>query len=512
MRKDFPAMTNPVAAPPCDATPESGLHEACGLFGIYNDSKTEVGSIAYHGLYALQHRGQESCGIAINDDGVIVGVKDAGLVGEVFTREVLESLPRGNMAIGHCLYGAPDVNTPINAQPLIVRHIKGNMAIGHNGALTNASQLREELELTGAIFQTASDAEVIAYIITRERLTAASIEEAVTRAMYKLAGAYSLVIMSPKKLLAARDPRGFRPLCIGRIDNSFVIASESCALDGIGARFVRNVKPGEIILIDENGMKSIEEHCPPEQDLKKHTSMCVFEYIYFARPDSVIDGSSVHVARKRAGAILAQTHPVDADVVIGVPDSGLDAAIGYAHEAGIPYDMGLLKNKYIGRSFIVPTQVQRESVLRIKLNAISSTVKGKRVVMIDDSIVRGTTSRRIVHMLRIAGAVEVHMRISAPPFAHPCYFGTDIKSRNNLIAANHSTEEIARIIGVDSLGFLPIDRVNDLAALTPLGFCNGCFTGDYPIPPPEQDSDQIAKYAKPLKSGGDNTKKDNKDE
>lgn len=455
------------------------LHEECGVFGV-RSTGSDVASIVYTGLYALQHRGQESCGIAINDDGVITGHKGLGLVSEVFSKDVLEKLPGGNMAIGHCRYSTIGGLSVENAQPLVIRHIKGTMAIAHNGNLTNAAKLKEELELTGAIFHTTSDTEVIAHTIIRERLASDSIEEAISRAMTKIQGAYSLVIMSPKKLIAVRDPLGFRPLCIGKAGEDYIVASESCALDSVGAAFIRDVKPGEIVIIDEEGMRSIEDNCKPGKK-----SFCVFEFIYFARPDSVIDGSCVHTARLRAGAFLALEHPVQADVVIGVPDSGIDAALGYSKQSGIPYDVGFIKNKYIGRTFIEPFQPQRESTLRIKLNTISSTVRGKRVILIDDSIVRGTTSKRIVRLLREAGAKEVHMRVSSPPFLYPCFFGTDIRSKEHLIAANHTVEEIAEIIGVDSLGFLGVENVTKLADNPSLEFCTSCFTGRYPIEVPE---------------------------
>ena len=459
----------------------SKLHEECGVFGIYrNDPDVDVVACAYHALYALQHRGQESCGIAINDDGVISGYKDVGLVNEVFTKLVLDRLPRGNIAVAHCRYGTTGNQNRMNAQPLIINHVKGSMALAHNGNLTNAGELREHLELEGAIFHTTSDTEVIAHIITRERIGTPSIEAAVSSAMNKLKGAYSLVISSPQKLIAVRDPQGFRPLCIGKLENSYVFASESCALDSIGATFLRDVEPGEIVIVDKEGLRSSREHCG------EPSALCVFEFIYFARPDSVIDGSCVHVARQRAGAFLALEHPVQADVVIGVPDSGLDAALGYAKQSGIPYDIGFIKNKYIARTFIQPTQKQRENAVRIKLNPIASVVRGKRVVLIDDSIVRGTTSARIVKLLREAGATEVHMRVSAPPFLNPCYFGTDIDSREHLIACNHTVEEIAKMIDVDSLGFLSTDNVVKLADASHCGFCTGCFTGNYPIPVPDK--------------------------
>ena len=354
------------------------------------------------------------------------------------------------------------------------------MAITHNGSLTNAYELRQKLEMEGAIFHSTGDTEVIAYEITKNRITSKSIEEAVSKTMKILKGAYSLVIMSPSKLIAVRDPLGFHPLCIGKIGNSFVFTSESCALDSIGAEFVRDVEPGEIVIADKDGLRSNKENCV------KKSGMCIFEYIYFARPDSVIDGTAVHEARKMAGRYLAKEHPVDADIVIGVPDSGIDAALGYAQESGIPYGMGFIKNKYIGRTFIQPTQSDREDKVRIKLNTIASAVRGKRVVMADDSIVRGTTCARIVKLLRDAGAKEVHMRVSSPPFMYPCYFGTDIDSRDKLIANNHSIDEIAKIIDVDTLGYISIENTKKIAVNTKLDFCVGCFTGEYPSEPPKK--------------------------
>lgn len=458
------------------------LHEECGVFGIYDAGDIEdIISDTYYGLYALQHRGQESCGVAVNDDGVIQLHKDVGLVSEVFTRDVLERLPRGKMTVGHCRYATTGTRNAANAQPLVVRHVKGSMALAHNGNLTNAAQLRRDYELQGAIFHSTSDTEVIAYTITRKRLQCPSIQEAVVSAMSELQGAYSLVIMSPRKLIAARDPMGFRPLCMGRLGESVVFASESCALDVIGAHFVRDIDPGEVVVVSDGGsVESIRTHCQG-----KKRSFCVFEYIYFARPDSVIDGSAVHTARQRAGALLALSHPAQADVVVGVPDSGLDAALGYAQQSGIPYGIGFLKNKYIGRTFIAPNQKQRENDVRIKLNPIAATVRGKRVVLVDDSIVRGTTSLKIVRLLREAGATEVHMRLSAPPFRYPCYFGTDIDSSDNLIAYQHSVEEIAEMIGVDSLGYLPVEDLPKLPEVGCTGLCDACFTGVYPVEPPQ---------------------------
>lgn len=461
--------------------PFDKLHEECGVFGVYDRGEIgDVAGLSYYGLYALQHRGQESCGIAVNDDGVINLHKDTGLVNEVFTREKLNSL-KGQMAVGHCRYATTGSKRRSNAQPLLVRHGKGNMVLAHNGNLTNAADLREEFEMTGAIFHTTTDTEVIAYTITKERLRQPSIEKAVIAAMDKIAGAYSIVVMSPRKLIAARDPMGFRPLCMGRIGESVVFASESCALDAVGATFERDIEPGEVVVVTGDGIKSYKDHCG-----KKPRSLCIFEYIYFARPDSVIDGASVHLARQKAGQFLAKQHPVEADVVIGVPDSGLDAALGYAQESGIPFDLGFLKNKYIGRTFIAPSQAQRENDVSIKLNPIRSVVAGKRVVLIDDSIVRGTTSKKIVKLMRAAGATEVHMRLSSPPFLYPCYFGTDIDSSENLIAYKHTVEEIAEMIGVDSLGYLSVDSLDSLTNGGKEGFCKACFSGVYPTQPPKK--------------------------
>ena len=458
------------------------INEECGVFGIYSPETQDVAHVAYYGLFALQHRGQESCGIVVNDDGVFSSHKDAGIVNDVFTPDTLGRLGQGNMALGHVRYGTTGATGRKNAQPIVINHNKGTMAIAHNGNLVNSSELREELELQGSIFHTTSDTEVISYIITKERLSAPSIEEAVNRTMNRIRGAYSLVVMSPSKMIAARDENGFRPLCYGkRVDGSYVIASESCALDAVGAEFIREIRPGEILVFGKEGIRSITDHCD-----KAPERFCVFEYIYFARPDSVINGCSVHEARVRAGEFLADSYPVEADVVIGVPDSGLDAAIGYSRRSGIPYEIGFLKNKYIGRTFIAPGQKSREDRVRIKLNVISSVVKGKRVVLVDDSIVRGTTSARIVKLLRDSGATEVHMRVTAPPFTNPCYYGTDIDSKENLIACSHSLDEIARVIGVDSLGYLSVDYARRLAGGENRGFCLACFDGNYPTEVPKE--------------------------
>jgi len=457
------------------------IHEECGVFGIFNKNQADLASDCYYALFALQHRGQESAGITVNEKGRLRTHKDAGLVQDVFTPDVMNYLGKGNMAVGHVRYGTAGINPVQNAQPIVVNHCKGLMSLAHNGSLTNAGELREELEMAGSIFHMTSDSEVIAHVIIRERLKSGSIEDAVCKAMDRLDGAYSFVVMSSTKLIAARDPHGFHPLCIGtRPDGSVIFTSETCALDAVGATFLRDVEPGEVVIVDKNGLRSDTTHGG-----KCQKSLCVFEYIYFARPDSVVDGSSVHMARQRAGSFLALEHPVNADVVIGVPDSGLDAAIGYAKTSGIPYGIGFIKNKYIGRTFIQPTQSDRENKVRIKLNPVSATVKGKRVVLVDDSIVRGTTCARIVQLLRDAGATEVHMRSSAPPFLYPCYYGTDVDSQDHLVAWNRTVEEVRQIIGVDSLGYLSCENAHKLAENT-TGFCTACFDGNYPCTPPKK--------------------------
>ena len=460
------------------------LHEECGVFGMYDLSGDDVASTIYYGLFALQHRGQESCGIAVSDTmgpkGKVISHKGMGLVNEVFTQENLETM-KGNIGVGHVRYSTAGASTRENAQPLVLNYVKGTLALAHNGNLINAGELRHDLEYTGAIFQTTIDSEVIAYHIARERLNSATVEEAVGRACRKIKGAYALVVMSPRKLIGARDPYGFKPLCIGKRDGAYILASESCALDTVGAEFVRDVKPGEIVTITKNGIQSDLSMCLP----REREARCVFEYIYFARPDSRIDGVSVYEARLRAGRYLAMDSPVEADLVVGVPESGNGAAMGYALWSGIPYGTAFVKNGYVGRTFIKPGQSSRESGVRVKLNVLKEAVAGKRVIMIDDSIVRGTTSDRIVGMLKEAGATEVHMRVSAPPFLWPCYFGTDVPAREQLIAYNRSVEDIRRIIGADSLAYLKPERLEQMA--DGLGICKGCFTGTYPMDPPTED-------------------------
>lgn len=460
-----------------------GIHEECGVFGIYDLDGNDIADSVYYGLFALQHRGQESCGIAVSDTngpkGKVDAYKGMGLVNEVFTPESINSL-KGNIGVGHVRYSTAGASSPANTQPLVINYVKGTLAVAHNGNLVNARELKDELAYTGAIFQTTIDSEVIAYHIARERLKAKSAEDAVKNAMAKLSGAYSLAIMSPRKLIGARDPFGFRPLCIGKRDNAYILASESSALDAVNAEFIRDVMPGEVVMINKDGIHSDLTMVQPK------TAKCIFEYIYFARPDSKLDNVSVYNSRIMAGRILAQSYPVDADLVVGVPDSGNAAAMGYSFESGIQFAMAFVKNSYVGRTFIKPKQSLRESSVRIKLNVLTDVVKGKRIIMIDDSIVRGTTCERIVRMLKSAGATEVHVRISSPPFLFPCYFGTDVPSDEQLIAHNHTVEEIRVAIGADSLGYLSVDRLSELIG-GDKGYCDACFTGNYPIAPPTED-------------------------
>lgn len=461
------------------------LKEECGVFGAYDFEGRDVSAAIYYGLLALQHRGQESCGIAVSDTkgpmGKAVSERHMGLVNEAFTPDMLEKL-KGDIGVGHVRYSTTGSSTRENAQPLVINYVKGVLGLAHNGNLINTPELRRELAYTGAIFQTTIDSEIIAYYIARERLNSRSVEEAVSRTMDKIKGAYSLVVMSPRKLIGARDPFGFRPLCIGKRDAVYFLASESCALDTLGAEFVRDVLPGEIVTISpEKGIESDMSHGLP----KEKRAGCVFEYIYFSRPDSVIDGVSVYDSRMLAGRFLAKDSPVEADLVVGVPESGNVAALGYSLESGIPYGTAFVKNAYVGRTFIKPGQKSRESSVQVKLNPIRQAVAGKRVIMIDDSIVRGTTSDRIVRLLREAGAREVHMRVSSPPFLWPCYFGTDVPARDQLIAYGREPEEIRRIIGTDSLAYLRLERLEEI--VSGLGICRGCFTGRYPMEVPTED-------------------------
>ena len=453
------------------------------VFGIIGKERCNVASSVYYGLFALQHRGQESAGIVVNDDGIFTTHKDSGLVDDVFDHKALQDLGLGTMAIGHARYGTLGTKDRVNAEPVVVNHVKGRMAIATSGKLSNAEELKRELELDGHIFHTTIDAEVVSCVITKERLTSGSIEEAVSKAMSKFSGGLCLLLMSPQKMIAVRDRYGIHPICYGqREDGQYVVADETCALDSVGATFVRELDPGEIIVFQGGSVRSIRDHCGECEE-----RLCIFEYIYTARPDSSISGCAVHKARRRAGKLLAKAHPVEADIVVGVPDSGLDAAIGYAQESGIPYGIGLIKNKYIGRTFIAPGQDVREDKVKIKLNPVRDTVAGKRVVLVDDSIVRGTTCAKLVKLLKSAGAKEVHLRSSAPAFINPCYYGTDVDSKDSLIACNHTVEEITKITGADTLGYLRLEDVREIAKGSAVGgFCTACFDGDYPTEIPKK--------------------------
>lgn len=455
---------------------EGRIKEACGVFGIYHPSGEDVAGSIYYGLSSLQHRGQESCGIAVCDTSGPMGnmkvQRGMGLVSEVFREETLKDL-KGNLGIGHVRYSTTGAATLNNAQPLVMNYIKGTLALAHNGNLINTEELRQELARTGAIFQTTTDSEVIAYCIARERVRTKTVEEAILRAAGRIKGAYGLVIASPRKLIGVRDPLGLKPLCLGRREDSYVIASESCALTAIGAQFLRDIRPGEIVTISPSGISSNLELCQKKQ------AHCIFEYIYFARLDSCLDGIPVYDARLRAGAALARAYPADADLVAGVPDSGITAAQGYAAESGIPFGMVFYKNSYVGRTFIKPTQKERESSVRLKLNVLESAVKGKDIVLIDDSIVRGTTITNLIRLLKQAGAGKVHVRISSPPFLYPCYFGTDIPTNRQLLASSHSAEDICQLIGADSLGYMKVGDLSAMAGDLPL--CRACFDGNYPI-------------------------------
>jgi amidophosphoribosyltransferase len=457
-----------------------GIRESCGVFGIYNTDNFDSARTVYLGLYALQHRGQESCGIAVANSGVITGHKGLGLVSEVFTEKILDRLD-GQIAVGHCRYSTTGGNYIENSQPLMVNYRSGHLALAHNGNLINAAEIRRELEDSGAIFQTTTDSEIIANLISRHGIRSNNLEEALVSIMNRIQGSYALILMTESSLIGIRDPWGLRPLCIGKLGNSYILASETCALDAVGAVFVRNMEPGEIVFIEQGELRSVRAVSG-----KPH-STCIFEYIYFARPDSEIDGASVYRSRLEAGRLLARRHPVDADLVVGVPDSGITAAIGYSRESGIPYGEALIKNRYIGRTFIQPHQKLREKSVNIKLNVLRYEVEGKRIILIDDTIVRGTTTKKIVQMLKNAGAKEVHMRVSSPPVKHPCYFGIDISSKSQLIAANYELDEIREKIGADTLGYL---EEEDMLAM-PVGapencFCTGCFTGRYPMDVPDE--------------------------
>jgi amidophosphoribosyltransferase len=484
------------------------LHEECGVFGIAEaqlaatvasaaaeapEAVESTGGDAavntYIGLFALQHRGQESCGIAVNDAGVISCRKGQGLLTDVFDDKSLQKL-KGASAIGHVRYGGSGYITD-NAQPMAVSHMKGNLAVAYNGKLVNAGALREEIEMAGGVFHGTGHCEIIAYMIVRERIKSESIEEAVLKTMRLIKGAYSLIAMSPRKLIAVRDPNGFKPLSIGTLDGSYIFASETCAIDAVGGEFLRDVKPGEIVIVEDGKLISIDSGLPVCK------SLCSFEYIYFSRPDSIIDGVGVDWARREIGKALARESGVPADIVVAVPDSGVSAARGYSEESGLPNTMGLIKNRYIGRTFIQPTQGRREREVRLKLNPMTANVRGKRVVLIDDSIVRGTTSARIVKAMREAGATEVHLRSSAPPFRYPCYFGTDVPDQDSLIAFGRTEEELAKILGADSVAFLLHESLSEIFQNVGCPVCMACFTGEYPVELPKEPEKNV--FQNPIK-------------
>ena len=452
------------------------LHEECGVFGIWSSDAVRASQLIYYGLIALQHRGQESAGIVVCDSkgpiGNIASHKGMGLVSEVFPPEQLERL-RGNIGIGHVRYSTAGASCVENAQPVFLSYSKGTLALAHNGNITNAESIRQKLIDEGAVFSGTTDSEVIAYRIAEERMTCDSIEEATCRVARELKGGYALLLMSPRKLVGVRDPWGLKPLCLGKKDNTYVLASESAALTAVDAEFIRDICPGEIVTITEMGVTS---NLCLQSEKRAH---CVFEYIYFARLDSKMDGISVHDARLRGGMALADRYPVEADVVTGVPESGLTAAVGYAEQSGIPFKLAFSKNSYVGRTFIKPTQEERVSAVHMKLSVIESVVKGKRVVLIDDSIVRGTTIANLIQMMRKAGALEVHVRISSPPFLHPCYYGTDVPDNSQLIANSYSVQEICESIGADSLGYMQLEDLSRMTGDLPL--CKACFDNCYPV-------------------------------
>lgn len=444
------------------------LHEECGICGVFGHE--EAANLTYLGLYALQHRGQEGAGIVSTDGEKLYSHKQVGLVAEVFKEEDFSRLP-GRSAIGHVRYSTQGENLLKNVQPFMVEYRRGGIAIAHNGNLVNASQLRDELEELGALFQTSMDSEVIIHLLASPKFT--SIQERIASALSRIKGSYSLLFLTEKEMVAARDPYGFRPLILGRLGSAHVVASETCALDLIQAEYIREIAPGEILVINKEGMKS---YFPlPPAPLRK----CIFEFVYFARPDSLLFGLNVHQVRKELGRTLAREQPADADIVIAVPDSGVAAAMGYAEQLGVPYEQGLIRNHYIGRTFIEPAQSIRHFGVKIKLNPVREALRGKRVVVVDDSIVRGNTSRKIIKMIREAGAKEVHMRISSPPTAYPCFYGIDTPTRAELIASSHTVEEINKYITTDSLGYLSLEGM--IKACGGKDFCTACFSGDYPV-------------------------------
>ncbi len=469
------------------------LHEECGVFGIYkNSGDMDIVEETYLALYTLQHRGQIGAGIAVNDNTKIKYYKGSGMIPEALPESELIRLGGGNIAIGHVKYSSNSAVNQEDLAPLVMSYIQGKLALCLNGSIANYKELYDELKEGAAIFQSNGDTEIIAYLIARERINAVTIEEAVRNATDKIKGAYAIVMMSPSKLIGVRDPMGIRPLCVGKIGDSYVLAADTCVFDSLNGEFIRDILPGEMIVVDEEGIHSYKK-----SEIQK-TALCIFEYVYFSRPDSVIDGVCVNVARKRAGKLLAKQYPIEADMVCGVPDCGTEAAIGYSTESGIPFDTGLIKNKYIGRAFN-NRKKNSEYLMRIKLNALTSNVEGKRIIVIDDSILKGKTSKHIVELLRRAGAKEIHMLIASPPFKNPCYFNSDTTSKENLIAAYMSCEEICSEIGADSLGFLSIENLKKIAEECKLGLCDACFTGNYPIEVSDKLISRDDKYSHKIK-------------
>lgn len=459
------------------------LSEECGVFGIYCPDEKKVLELTHLALYAMQHRGRVGAGMAFSDGKTIRCYKDLGLVADVFTENMLKRIQSGKIAIGHVRNSSKAVVERVAAQPLVMHYMEGVMALSNNGALVNGNDLREYLEHDGAMFQAGSDAETVAYLIARKRVKSGSIEKAVAEAMEQIQGAYSMAIMSRNKLIAVRDPRGMRPLSLGKIgDDCWLVASETCVFDGIGAQFLRDVEPGEVVMIDDDGIHSDRRHCGKEKQ-----ALCIYEYVYFARPDSVINGKSVHEVRLEIGKLLAREHPVEADIVCGVPDSGISAAIGYSQESGIPYGTALIKNKYISQGHIGKDDESFKMALKVKLNVLESIIRGKRVILIDDSIIKGMTAKYIIGLLRKAGATEVHMRISSPPVFNTCYFGTTINDRGSLITNNMKVEQICSAIGADSLGFVSVDGIHNVAGMDEIGICDACFTGNYPMEVDERE-------------------------
>lgn len=462
--------------------PFDGMHEECGVFGVYSTETRDVAHTVYYGLYALQHRGQESSGIAVAYADKIRYFKGMGLVPEVFANGNLDTLPEGDIAIGHVRYSTTGASSPLNAQPIVFTGKCGRMALAHNGNLTNTKQLREELIRGDAVFQTSIDSEVMALLINK--YSNGDIVKGVLEAGKRFKGSFSLVVMTSDKLIAVRDPYGIRPLVLGKSLDDVIVASETCAIDAVGGTVLRDVKPGEVLVVDSSGMHSYF------LEREKHTAACIFEYVYFARPDSIIDGCSVYEARKEAGKILARHYPIKADIVSGVPDSAVVAARGYSEVSGVPYVEALAKNRYVGRTFIQPDQSMRENSVSVKMNALRANISGKKLIIIDDSIVRGTTSRKIVKMLRDAGAKEVHMMICSPVVKHPCYLGIDMQSYSQLVGANKSVEEICEYIGADSLHYLTVEELKETCRTANLDFCTGCFDAGYPYPMHDYEADK----------------------